>query len=139
VSESPKSNQLPDQVTVIFDGSCGFCTRTARWLRSLDRNGRVTALPFQHPGVPAQFGLTTADCEAAAWAIAPGLPPQRGAAAVMLALAIAMENRLDWLIYQLPVFQQLLDAGYALVSHVRHRLPGDRPYCEQFPGECGSG
>jgi predicted DCC family thiol-disulfide oxidoreductase YuxK len=130
-------NYLPDRVVLIFDGSCGFCTRSARWVRAIDRLRRVTALPFQQPGVLEAHGLTVAECEAAAWAIAPGHSPQRGAAAVMLALSIALGSRIPWVIYQLPVLQRVQDAVYALVARYRHRLPGDKPYCEQFPAECG--
>ena len=59
------------QLTLVFDGTCGFCTRSVRLLEALDRNRRVTAMPFQKSGVPASVGLTLEECEAAAWAIAP--------------------------------------------------------------------
>jgi predicted DCC family thiol-disulfide oxidoreductase YuxK len=129
---------VPDRVTLIFDGSCGFCTRCVRFVRAFDRHGRVTALPFQRPGVPEAHGLTVADCEIAAWAIAPGLAPQPGAAAVMLTLAVARNSRTPWVIYHLPILQQFQEALYALIAHFRHRLPGDTPWCDQFPEECGA-
>jgi predicted DCC family thiol-disulfide oxidoreductase YuxK len=128
---------VPDRVTLIFDGTCGFCTWSARWARALDQHHRVTTVPFQQPGVPESFDLTIADCESAAWAIAPGGAPQRGAAAVMLTLSVALGNRIPWVIYQLPSLKQIQDGIYALIARYRHRLPGDRPYCEQFPEECG--
>jgi predicted DCC family thiol-disulfide oxidoreductase YuxK len=130
-------NHVPDRLTLIFDGTCGFCTRSACWVSKIDRHHRVTAVPFQQPGVPESFGLTIADCEAAAWAIAPGHAPRPGAAAVMLTLSVALGSRLPWLIYHLPILRQLQIGIYALVARYRHRLPGDRPYCEQFPEECG--
>jgi len=126
---------IPEQVTLIFDGSCDFCTRCVRYTRALDRYHRVTAIPFQRPGVPEAFGLTVADCEIAAWAIAPGMAPQPGAAAVMLTLAVARGSRVPWVIYHLPILQQVQEGIYALVARYRHRLPGDIPYCEQFPEE----
>src|SRR3954453_8083320 len=130
------TERIPDSVTLIFDGSCDFCTRCTRYVRALDRHHRVTAFPFQKPGVPEKFGLTVADCEAAAWAIAPGFAPQPGAAAVMLTLAVARGSRTPWVIYHLPILQQVQEGIYALVARYRHRLPGDTPYCEQFPDEC---
>lgn len=129
---------FPEQVTLIFDGSCGFCTRCVRYTRALDRHDRVTVLPFQKAGVPERFGLSVADCERAAWAITPGLAPEPGAGAVMLTLAVAKVMPSIWLIYHLPILQQVQEGIYALIAHFRHRLPGDTPYCEQFPGECGS-
>jgi predicted DCC family thiol-disulfide oxidoreductase YuxK len=97
----------------------------------------VTAVLFQQPGVPESFGLTIADCESAAWAIAPDKNPQSGAAAVMLTLSVALGSRIPWVVYQLPILRQLQDAVYAIIARYRHRLPGDKPYCAQFPEECG--
>jgi predicted DCC family thiol-disulfide oxidoreductase YuxK len=128
---------VADSVTLIFDGTCDFCTRCVRYARALDRHHRVTAFPFQKSGVPESFGLTAADCETAAWAIAPGLAPQSGAAAVMLTLAVARGSRKPWVIYHPPILQQILEGIYAIIARYRHRLPGDTPYCEQFPEECG--
>jgi hypothetical protein len=107
-------------------------------VRALDCHRRVTALPFQQPGVPEAYGLTVTDCERAAWAIAPDLPPQPAAAAVMLTLSVALGSRVPWSLYRLPGIRQALEAFYALVARNRHRLPGDTPYCEQFPEECGA-
>lgn len=128
---------LPPRLTVIFDGSCGFCTWSVRVLRALDRQRRVTALPFQRPGAPPSHGLTVAQCEGAAWAVTPSGRRHRGAAAVALALAVALGTSLPLWLYALPGSRQLQEGVYALVAANRGRLPGDRPYCEQHPEECG--
>jgi hypothetical protein len=44
-----------------------FCTRSVRLLKTLDRNRRMTAVPYQKSGVPASVGLTLEECKAAAW------------------------------------------------------------------------
>jgi hypothetical protein len=106
-------------------------------VHALDRHRRVTALPFQQPEVPETYGLTVTDCELAAWAIAPDFAPQ-SAAAVMLTLSVALGIRVPWSLYRLPVIRQALEAFYTLVARNRHRLPGDPPYCDQFPEECGA-
>ena len=62
---------VPDRVLLIFDGSCGVCTRTMRYLRALDRGQRLTALPAQQPGLPEQHHLTGAQCEPSVWAVMP--------------------------------------------------------------------
>jgi predicted DCC family thiol-disulfide oxidoreductase YuxK len=129
---------IPDSVTLIFDGTCDFCTRCTRYVRAIDRHHRVTAFPFQKPGIPETYGLTIADCEAAAWAISSGMSAQPGAAAVMLTLSVALGSRLPWLIYRIPGLRQLQDALYAMVARHRHRLPGATPYCEQHPEECST-
>jgi predicted DCC family thiol-disulfide oxidoreductase YuxK len=35
---------------VLYDADCGFCTRTARLLRRLDRAGRLDLIPLQRAG-----------------------------------------------------------------------------------------
>src|ERR687893_3247503 len=62
--------ERPPQLTLVFDGACGFCTRSVRLIETLDRNRRVTAVPFQKTGTPASVGLTLEECKASAWAIA---------------------------------------------------------------------
>ena len=124
------------QLTLVFDGTCGFCTRSVRLLEALDRNRRVTAMPFQKSGVPASVGLTLEECEAAAWAIAPDGDRYRGAEAVNAVVAAALGSTLPLLLYHLPGIRQLLDLIYYLVASNRSRLPGDRPYCAQYPAKC---
>lgn len=127
----------PERATVIFDGSCDFCTRSARLLRWLDRRGRLTLIPFQKPGTPEAHGLTIADCERVAWAVTPDGRHFSGAAAINVGFATALGTRLPWLLYRLPGLRWLQDRIYALIAHHRSRLPGDTPYCEQHPDECG--
>jgi predicted DCC family thiol-disulfide oxidoreductase YuxK len=110
--------------------------RSVRLLKALDRNRRVTAVPFQKTGVPVSVGLTVKECEASAWAIAPDGGRYRGAEAVNAALATALGTGLPLLLYSLPGIRQLEDFTYDLVASNRTRLPGDRPYCAQHPAEC---
>ena len=128
--------ERPPQLTLVFDGTCGFCTRSVRLLEALDRHRRVTAVPFQKSSVPASVGLTLEECEAAAWAIAPDGDRYRGAEAVNAVVAAALGSTLPLFLYSLPGIRQLLDFIYYLVASNRSRLPGDRPYCVQHPGEC---
>jgi predicted DCC family thiol-disulfide oxidoreductase YuxK len=135
-SDVPSFSVAPARATVIFDGSCDFCTRSVRFVRWLDRRRRLTIVPFQKPGVPAAHGLTVADCERAAWTVTPDGRRYPGAAAVNVALAVALGTRLPWVLYRLPGIRQLQDLIYALVARNRTRLPGDTPYCEQHPDAC---
>ena len=59
---------IPPRLTLIFDGSCDFCTRTVRLVRAVDRNDRITVVPFQKPGEPERHGLTVSQCEGSVWA-----------------------------------------------------------------------
>ncbi len=94
--------RLPDRLTLIFDGSCGFCTGSAGLVQALDRRHWVVVVPFQQAGVAAVNGLTIAQCEAAVWAITPDRRRLPGAAAIALVLAVALQTRLPLLLYALP-------------------------------------
>jgi predicted DCC family thiol-disulfide oxidoreductase YuxK len=107
-----------------------------RLLKALDRNRRVTAVPFQKPGTPNSVGLTLQECKASAWAIAPDGGRYRGAEAVNALAAAALGTAVPLLLYYLPGVRQLQDIIYSLIASNRYRLPSDQPYCTQHPGEC---
>lgn len=111
-------------------------------MRALDRNRRVTVVPYQKSGVPASTGLTVEQCEKAAWAVEPGeasgRPRRRwrGAGAINASLAVALGVRLPLSFYELPLIGFFQERVYELVAANRGRLPGDEPYCNQRPEEC---
>jgi predicted DCC family thiol-disulfide oxidoreductase YuxK len=107
-----------------------------RLLKTLDRNRRVTAVPFQKSGIPASVGLTLEECKASAWAIAPEGERYRGAEAMNALVACALGTALPLLLYNLPGIRQMQDFIYSLIASNRSRLPGDTPYCAQHPAEC---
>jgi predicted DCC family thiol-disulfide oxidoreductase YuxK len=107
-----------------------------RLLKALDRNRRVTAVPFQKSGIPASVGLTLEECKASAWAIAPDGERYRAAEAVNALVAAALGTALPLYLYYLPGIRQLQDFIYSVVASNRSRLLGDTPYCTQHPAEC---
>jgi predicted DCC family thiol-disulfide oxidoreductase YuxK len=107
-----------------------------RLLKALDRNRRVTAVPFQKSGVPASVGLPLEECKASAWAIAPDGGRYRGAEAVNALVACAIGTALPLLVYYLPDIRHLQDFIYSLIASNCSHLPGDLPYCTQHPAEC---
>ena len=52
----------------LYDGDCGFCTRSADVLRSLAPRG-IEVVPYQRADL-ARFGVTAAQCRAAAALVA---------------------------------------------------------------------
>ena len=127
---------MPRRATLVFDGRCGVCTRFVRVMQRLDRKRRITAVPYQKPGVPASVGLTAEECRRAAWAVTPEGYHHRGAEAVNVALAVALGARLPYALYRLPLIKRVQDRVYDWIAANRHRLPGDEPHCLQYPGEC---
>ena len=107
-----------------------------RLLKALDRNCRVTAVPFQKSGTPASVGLTLEECKTSAWAIASNGGRYRGAEAVNAVVAAALGTAVPLFVYSLPGIGQLQDIIYSLVASNRSRLPGDHPYCTQHPAAC---
>lgn len=121
------------EVTLIFDGQCGFCTRCVSWVERLDQRGHVKAIAFQCPGVPERYGLTSADCSEAVWAIDADGGTHRGGEAVNVVLAAALRSSLPVRLYRLPGIQALQDRVYLWVSHNRGRLWGVTPWCATHP------
>jgi predicted DCC family thiol-disulfide oxidoreductase YuxK len=128
--------KVPRQITLVFDGDCGVCTRSVRWIKRFDRKRRVTAVPYQMPGVPTSAGLAVEEYERAAWAVTPEGRRYRGAGAVNLAVAVALGTNLPYAFYRLPLVKRAQDRAYDWIAANRHRLPGDEPHCSQHPGEC---
>lgn len=128
--------EVSEQVTLVFDGRCGVCTRSVRMIKWLDGKRRVIAVPYQMPGVPASVGLTVEACKEAAWAVTPEGDRHRGAGAVNLVVAVALGTNLPCAFYRLPLVKRVQDSVYDWIAANRRMLPGDEPHCSQHPGEC---
>jgi len=120
--------------TLVFDGECGFCTRTLRWLRRIDRRGRVTPRPSQASGVLAPMGLTARDAANSVWWFGDDGRLAHGAEAVNQAVAAAIGTRAPLALYRLTRWPQ--ERLYRWVAAHRHRFPGVTPYCTEHPHEC---
>ena len=114
-------------VLLVYDGKCGFCVRSARWIAArLPPTARVE--PWQSLDLE-EVGLSRQQVEAAVWWIGDGSNPQRyrGAEAIGRAL---IAGRGIWRVVGLALVQPPLlwiaRPFYALVAANRHRLPGPR-------------
>ncbi len=121
---------VPDMVTIVFDGHCGMCTRSARLLTRIDRRGAVEIAASQAPGVRERFGLSVAETDAAAWAVTLDGSRVGGARAIGLALAVARSSRVPLLPWRVPGMPWLLDRIYDFVARHRAWFPGETPWCE---------
>jgi predicted DCC family thiol-disulfide oxidoreductase YuxK len=121
---------------LLFDGTCGPCTRVAGWVRRRDAAGRVLVEPNQSPGVLAAHGLTRAEADRSAWAIEPGGRRLEGAAAVNRVLEeLGGALRPLTLPYRLALVAAAEEAAYRWVAANRERLAwlGVTPECDR-PG-----
>jgi predicted DCC family thiol-disulfide oxidoreductase YuxK len=105
-------------------------------IQALDRRRRVTAVPYQAPGIPERYGLTRAQCETAAWAFTEDGKRVAGAEAVNVALSAALGNPFLLWIYRLPGVRWLQDRFYEWVSRNRRLFRGVTPYCKSYPQGC---
>ncbi len=121
------------QLTVIFDGGCGFCTRTVRLLRVRDRESRITWVPCQRI---TNDETRSRLCANAVVAIADGEEDATGAQAFARILTTITGSSLPVRIAALPVVSHMLAMGYWVIALLRTRLLGDSPWCAQHPDEC---
>ena len=124
---------------LVFDGDCGFCTRSARWIqRRLPDGVRVESWQVLDLD---DLGLTVDDVTGAAWWLSPAQPrPARGHEAIGWALAAAggAWGTVGRLIVRRPG-SWLARPVYAVIARNRHRMPGGAPACETPASAVGGG
>ncbi|MBI2168926.1 MAG: DUF393 domain-containing protein [Actinobacteria bacterium] len=113
---------------LIFDGDCGFCTTSARWVeRRLP--GGMEVVPFQGIDDLAALGLTLRNVETAAYWV-DGHKLRRGHRAVAAALR---HTGPGWwvvgVVIDVPPVRWLAAGVYRLVARYRYRLPGATSAC----------
>jgi predicted DCC family thiol-disulfide oxidoreductase YuxK len=133
----------PNLPILVFDGDCGFCTTSARFLLRWVLGGRSAVTgpsvePWQHLDLP-QLGLTAEQCRAAVQWVGEGGEVASGHRAIAEVLraghpgwrpigALLVAPGLGWLAGRL----------YSWISDHRHALPGGTPACRlDRPGERG--
>lgn len=114
---------------LVFDGYCGFCTRTAQFVLRLDELKRVRALPLQGRDVLRVTGLTREEAlREATWIGADGV---RWTGAGAMAAALSAATGLPaLLVYRIPPVRAAADRVYRWVAEHRRLLRGVTPYCE---------
>lgn len=127
----------PDpQLTVVFDGYCGMCTRTRRYLEGWDAHNRIRWLPCQTLEEGGTGPVNTQACERVIWAYAGDDTPVAGSQAMMRIISTILGQQWPVTLGRLPVIKQALAVGYGLVARHRRYFPGDKPWCEQHPEQC---
>lgn len=118
-------------MVLIYDGDCGFCTTTAKWVER--RVGDDVAVePWQSLDLDA-YGLTVEEVMAAAyWVDADGMARSRHLAVAGALQAIGLPWKpVGWLIERRPI-SWLAAVAYRLIAANRYRLPGSTEAC-RFP------
>lgn len=128
--DTASDSALRERGLLIFDGDCGFCTTSARFLsRWVDRQQRYEVQPWQQLEL-APLGVTEADCIEAAQFV------RRDGSVVAGHLAIAeglKHGAPGWRpighLITLPGISWLAARAYTWVADHRYALPGGTPAC----------
>lgn len=117
--------------TLIFDGDCAFCTKTANVVRRLDKRHRIDVQAWQKSGLLARVGLTPQECQRAVQFVDEAGQVFAGAAAANQTLRrLGGVWRVMSFAYAIPGLRQLENIGYVWVARNRYRLPGGTPECQ---------
>jgi predicted DCC family thiol-disulfide oxidoreductase YuxK len=120
--------------TLVYDGDCGFCTRSARWARSL--GCAVDIAPWQEFDLTAA-GLTAEEADARVQLVL-GTTSYSGHEAIGEALRTSRHWPVRALgrLVLVRALRPLASRTYNWVAAHRHRLPGGSPQCV-LPAEDG--
>lgn len=125
---------MAETLTVLYDGRCSLCVRSAEGLRRADRGrGRVRLVDFRVDDGPARgAGISAADLEGAMHAVHADGRVSRGPEAVRDALRAVGLGSVAWLL-GLPVVGPGFRRAYGVVARNRLRWFG-KDGCED--GAC---
>lgn len=115
---------------VIFDGECGFCTTSARWLsRWVVKDGSTSVAPWQQLDLDP-LGLSEDQCRTSVQWVGQDGQVASGHAAIAATLR---SGRLVWrpvgALLVAPGFSWLAARAYSWVAAHRYALPGGTPAC----------
>ena len=109
--------------TLVYDGDCRFCARSADLVETWDRGGLVEIVPFQRGGVRERFGwIPESAFDEAIQLIGPENETLSGAAAAERLVKILPGGRPLGCLFALPFARPMADRAYRLVARSRARL-----------------
>jgi predicted DCC family thiol-disulfide oxidoreductase YuxK len=117
---------------LVFDGYCGFCTRSVHILLRMDCRTRIRALPLQGPRVLELTKLTRAQALHEAWWIGADGKRTSGAGAIITALSVALGLPLERA-YRVPGLRQFANWAYRWIAEHRRLFRGVTPHCVAHP------
>jgi predicted DCC family thiol-disulfide oxidoreductase YuxK len=108
--------------TLLYDGLCPFCLRSARRLQAFSGPERLTILPLDAPGaMELHPGLNYSRALTAVQLILENGYLCQGAEAAFNALGLRPGFGFLKILYYLPLFRQIADLIYFFVSKRRRR------------------
>ena len=120
--------------TLIFDGDCGFCTTSVRWLEKHLSEFPI-AVPFQWADLES-LGVTEAEARDRVWFVVGGQGSggRRFGGHRAVSALLRRQSHIGWRflghLLVAPGFSLIAAGGYALVARYRYKLPGGTPACK---------
>lgn len=116
------------QGTLVFDGDCGFCTTSAKWIER--RLGDTVRVEMWQALDLASMGLTADEVSTAAYFVDPDGTLHRGHLGIGRSFEhMALPYRLTGWAMQRPPVSWIAAPVYRLVAKYRYRLPGATDAC----------
>lgn len=117
--------------TVVYDGTCGMCTRIAQILMNWDTAQSLEIVPAQASGVAARFPWIPAHAfDEALQLIGPDGHTWQGSAAIEQLLTILPRGRWIAWIFKIPFARVIADKIYRWVARNRYHL-GCGEHCQR--------
>jgi predicted DCC family thiol-disulfide oxidoreductase YuxK len=132
-------DDLGDRLLVTYDGHCGLCNRTVRWLLRHDRRDRMRFVPSVSPLVAsllARLGVDPAQAATGTETILVVRHPEDPRESVLVrsdaVLALLAQLPQPWLALATllrMVPRAIRDAGYRIIARWRYRIWGRLESC----------
>ena len=130
VSGAKRHDRGMDHPVVLYDGTCGLCHRSVRWILRHERDHDVQFAPLQgetaaalraeHPEIPEELSTIVF--------VEGGRVHLRSKAFLFAARHLRAPWRWGYAVRWLPAL--LLDLGYRLIARIRYRIWGHVDVCE---------
>lgn len=115
---------------VLYDGVCGLCSKSVRFLIRRDRDARITFAPLQgetaarlramYPRIPQSLDSVVL--------IDGGKAHLRSKAFLRVSRYLTRPWRWGWYVRWMPAF--LLDLGYLVIAKLRYKIWGKKESCD---------
>lgn len=121
---------MVDRPLLVYDGDCGFCTRSVFLARRLPARVRWAAEPWQDLDLSALRTTQDRARHEVLWVDERGRV--FGGAAAVAELLRGTRAPWSWVgtLMSVPVLRSMAEWAYRRVAHNRHRLPGTTPACQ---------
>jgi predicted DCC family thiol-disulfide oxidoreductase YuxK len=130
VSATPANRALPAAPLVLYDGTCGLCTKAVQWILRHERDHDILFAPLQGPTAALarqRYPCIPVTLESVVY-VSDGRAHLRSKALLHATRHLNAPWRWAYPLRVLPAF--LLDLGYRVTAAIRYRIWGHADACQ---------